>query len=392
MLTDYDPPVLSGTHVRINDCTLREGEQSLDVSLTDEDKRRIAGSLSRTGVDSIQLSHAEPDDLLGELAAASSPSETEVLLLGFHDDWKRHLDRVRDAGIGRINLVFRSSPMLLTLLGWTEDELVACSTSAVEYAVAQGLEVAFSPTDGTRAPRHLLSRLFRENAAAGARTVYVCDTLGVAGPAGISTLVRLAQDTSNGAEVAMHCHNDMGLALANALAGCEAGATIVDTCINGVGERTGNPALDEVAVALELMLGATTSVVTGELTELSRSFAELTGHTLSATKPHVSAHAFAQKMDIHVEASLVEPSAYVPYDPAFVGGALNYQVGKKSGPVAVSHALSRVAPGHEIGNDILHAIVRDVQAAAEHERRALTDAELTHMWSRHATAKPANGQ
>jgi len=245
----------------------------------------------------------------------------------------------------------------------------------------------FSPTDSTRARPGLLSDLYQAVAASGAEAVYVCDTVGVASPSGIRDLVSGAVDAA-GVPVAVHCHNDLGLALANALAACEAGADRVDTCVNGLGERCGNPSLDEVAVAVELLLGGSTGVDLGALTAIAAEFAHLTGQPLPGTKAVVGPCAFAQKMDIHVEASVRDERTYVPFAPSLVGARIRYAVGKRSGPATLRRVLDGV--GYNVGAlepSQLRQAVAEANNLADQLKRALTAEEVTRI----ADASRANG-
>lgn len=369
---------LTGQAIEITDCTLREGEQSMDVSLTASDNLELAVQLSAIGVDRIQFASADSPESLSVMVAACQGSETEVLVLGFQPDWRRRVHIAKAAGVDAINFAFRSSPTLLKLLGWSSEDVVREATEALSYTADVGIRAVLSPTDGTRANPDTLRLMYKAAASGGAAAVYVCDTVGVASPQAIRDLVHLASDAS-GLPVGVHCHNDLGLALANALAGCEAGATRVDTCINGLGERCGNPSTDEVAVAASLLLGGSTRIDLTRLTELAELMVRITAQPMSVTKPIVGPSAFAQKMDIHVEATLRNPLAYVPFSPALVGSHVRYVVGKNSGPATVLQVLRASGSAVELDPSQLKRVVAVANELAESRRRALTVDELLRV-------------
>lgn len=389
-LSEYNDLSLTGRRIAVTDCTLREGEQSLDVALPPPAKLAVARALADSGVDRVQVALDDPPEVLAQLVRDCAPAKVEVLLLGFRGDLEDQVGAAREVGIEVANLAFRSSAVLLGQLGWSEAELVRRSCAAVELVAEHGLRPVFSPTDTTRARPELLSELYQAVVASGTEEVYVCDTVGIASPSGMRNLVSRAADAA-GVPVAVHCHNDLGVALANALAACEAGAVRVDTCVNGLGERCGNPSLDELAVAVELLLGGSTGVDLGALTAIAADFADLTGQPLPGTKAVVGPCAFAQKMDIHVEASVLDETTYVPFAPGLVGSRIRYAVGKKSGPATMRRVLEGV--GYDVGAlepPQLRQAVAEANNLAGQLKRALTTEEVTRIVD--ASWKPMEGE
>jgi isopropylmalate/homocitrate/citramalate synthase len=228
-----------------------------------------------------------------------------------------------------------------------------------------------------RAEWPALEAAYRAAVEAGVEAVYVLDTVGVAAPAAIGDMVgRVVALT--GLPVGIHAHNDLGLGLANALAAYEAGATIIDTCVNGMGDRCGNPAVDEVAVACELVYGRPCGVRLDALAALSRLVADRSGVPIPPNKPLVGTNAYSHKLDIHVQAMLADPLAFQPVRPELVGGRARIVVGKNSGP----HTLR--ARMEELGLPPLEEhqvrVALDlVDRHAEANKRSLRDDELSRI-------------
>lgn len=364
--------------VIVNDCTLREGEQSAQAAFSCDEKCLIATALSSAGVPRLQLSYAGGASELRSVVEAAGHAETEVLVLAFLEDWKAQIDHAVAAGVDLVNVACRSSDVLLKLLGWSRRDFVTRSVEAVGYARDRGVRVVYSPTDTTRASWSALEEAYSGSVRAGAEAVYVLDTVGVASPAAISYLVRSLASLVGSVPIGVHVHNDLGLGLANALAAYEAGARVIDTCVNGVGDRCGNPSLDEVAVALELIYGKATGVNLSALTSLANTVAELSHVAIPVNKPIVGPNAFSQKIEIHVRAILSDPLAYYPFMPELVGNRSRIVVGKHTGPVALGAKVAELGI-EPLSDDDLTAILPRIAAVAERVKRPLSDHEVLEL-------------
>ncbi len=286
-----------GSHpaVLINDCTLREGVQGLGTTLSVDSAVDLARRLDEAGVPQLQVAISGTPGGDARTAAALRDAGIRAALEGliglYSQTWKQEIDWAVARGIDVLNLMHATSPLRLRSLGFTQDQMVARATEAVRYAATSKRIVTFTPADSTRTDPAFLSRVAVAVHEAGARRIVVTDTAGCASADGIAisvTLIRMVTPL----EIQVHCHNDLGLALANALAGVEAGATVVDTTVLGLGERAGNPSLDEMAVVLEALYEVNTGIDLAKLTALSKTVAERLGVTIPLLKPLVGPHAF----------------------------------------------------------------------------------------------------
>jgi isopropylmalate/homocitrate/citramalate synthase len=366
------------THrAHIVDCTLREGEQSADVFFSFKDRCQIAGALSKTGVERLQVGFSGPDlaKEVDDLKRVAEPVQLEMLILAFRPDWRQQIDLAVAAGVSHLNIIYRSSPVLLNLLGATKEELVETSVAAVSYAKSLGSHVIYSPTDTTRAEWTTLKQIYPAVVEAGADAVYVLDTGGVATPHAIKYLVKKIKHLT-GLPVGIHTHNDFGLALANALAAYAAGADLIDTCVNGMGDRCGNPSLDEIAVALELLHGCSSGIKLEQMSALSALVAKLSGSPISASKPITGANAFAQTLDIHLQALTEDPLTYQPFLPEMVGNRARIVIGKNTGRFALKTKLSELGVNKILSDNELHKALKMIKQLAMDKKRSLYDEEI----------------
>jgi isopropylmalate/homocitrate/citramalate synthase len=331
--------------VRLNDVTLREGEQASCAAFTWDDRRRIATELDAAGVPSIQLAFAKGSSEAREetrtLVACLERARAQVLVVGFAADWKQQIDAALGSDVSALRLVFRCSDILLEGLGVSRQEALERSEQVVAYACGQGAAVEFSATDATRADAGFLRAIWRVATDAGATVIGIPDTVGVATPEAMAYLVGVAQETT-ALPIAVHCHNDFGLAVANTIAGLRAGARIADVTINGLGDRSGNAPLDEVVMCLHLLYGVMTGIEIERLTDLSTLLADITGIPLPEQKPIVGTQAFAHKLDIHVQMAVREPLTFQAFVPELVGNRQRILLGRLSGPHAARAKLAEL--------------------------------------------------
>jgi isopropylmalate/homocitrate/citramalate synthase len=246
----------------------------------------------------------------------------------------------------------------------------------IELAKRGGLIVAFAPADTTRTEIDFLLEMVELAGDAGADRVFIADTLGAAAPGAIRWLVEQVRAVTS-LPIEFHGHNDFGLVLANALAAIEAGATIVDTTLNGWGDRTGNPATEELVAILELLYRNPVGIDLATIARLSKELAAELGVPVPPAKPITGALAFAHKLETHVNAVLKHPPAFEPYDPAIVGGARQVAIGQYSGPTAVAARMANL--GIPIEESLLAAFVDQVQESARATNRVLSDDDLCEL-------------
>ena len=342
---------MSVRRITVFDTTLRDGEQSPGIALSPDEKAEIAVQLERLGVDVIEAGFpvSSPGDFEGVRAVARVVEKPTVA--GFARATKDDIDAVGaalvDARRSRIHIVLATSPIHLSRkLRMTEDEVVERTRWAVAYARTQVDEVEFCCEDASRSKPAFVSRVVREAIAAGATTINLPDTVGYALPDDYFRFLRDVRHLCPELEtvtMSVHCHNDLGLAVANTLAGVRAGAGQVECTVNGLGERAGNASLEEVVMALRVrsdVFAAETGVVTKEIGATSSLVSCVTGYAVQRNKAIVGANAFAHEAGIHQDGMLKDAATYQIMDPEELGLTMTLPLGKHSGRHAFRRACA----------------------------------------------------
>ena len=347
--------------VRIFDTTLRDGEQSPGVSLTPEQKLTIAKKLDDLGVDAIEAGFPIVSD--GECKAikmiTSANLSAEICGLARTD--KKDIDAAIDVGLKYIHTFIATSDIHLQYkLKLSRDEVLAKAIDAVEYGKSRGLEVEFSAEDATRSDREFLKKVFGEVAKAGADRIDIPDTVGYSTPQYMAEITKDAIEVTK-LPVSVHCHNDFGLAVANAISGIQAGAQCAHVTINGIGERAGNASLEEFVMSLQcLQFGEKyeTGIKTELLYDTSRFVSKLVGMTVQPNKAIVGENAFGHESGIHTHGVLSNPLTYEPINPELVGRSRWLQVGKHAGIHGMNAMLEEygLRPDKEQSNQILDKV------------------------------------
>ncbi|MCG3178052.1 MAG: 2-isopropylmalate synthase [Phycisphaerae bacterium] len=337
--------------IRVFDTTLRDGEQSPGASLNSYEKMDIARALEQLGVDIIEAGFpiASPDDFEAVKAIAGEIKSSAVCGLArcLARDIERAGTAVKDAASPRVHVFCATSEIHRKYkLQRAENEIVKMSVEGVQQALQYVKDVEFSPEDASRTEPEFLAQVVHETIKAGARTINIPDTVGYAAPGQFGALIRylFAHVPNIGdAVISVHCHNDLGLAVANSLAAIEAGARQVECTINGLGERAGNAALEEVVMALRTRrdaFNATTRIRTERLFPISRLVSTLTGIHVQRNKAIVGQNAFAHESGIHQDGMLKHKGTYEIMSPADVGISKSELVlGKHSGRHALRDRL-----------------------------------------------------
>ena len=337
--------------ITIFDTTLRDGEQSPGIALRPDEKAEIARQLERLGVDVIEAGFAvsSPGDFEGVKAVAAAVDRPTVASLC--RTRKEDIDAAAEALAGarrsRIHIFLATSPVHMEKkLRMEPEEVVEQARWAVGYARASVDQVEFSCEDATRSDPHFVARVCCEAVRAGATTINLPDTVGYCLPSEYAEFIlevrRLCPELGS-VTLSVHCHNDLGLAVANTLAGLQAGATQAECTVNGIGERAGNAALEEVVMALEVRqssFGMKSGVVTREIGVASRLVQQLTGYAVQRNKAIVGANAFAHEAGIHQDGMLKDATTYQIMDPAQLGLEMTLPLGKHSGRHAFARACA----------------------------------------------------
>ncbi|WJR77280.1 homocitrate synthase [Bradyrhizobium sp. NP1] len=328
--------------VRIADCTLRDGEQQAGVVFTAAEKLAIARELDALGVYEIEAGtpavSVDDRDALAAIAGAGLRAKVSALALARRQD----IDLVKSCGAWAVRLslpigyVQRDSKLAL--------DDAAYLTRAIEvttYARELGLHVIFSPYDTTRCDMRFLQHVVEELTRRGTvDRIRLVDTSGCATPQVIGDLVREVKRATPVA-LEVHCHNDFGLAVANTIAGAEAGAEYLSVTINGIGERSGNASLEEVAVALLVLYGVDVGLDTSRLTAISRLVEDMSKVPLQRHKAVVGRNSFAHESGTVVAGVLKQPFTAEAYAPQLVGQIREIVLGKKSGAASIDLKLSQ---------------------------------------------------
>jgi len=382
---------MQDNYVRIFDTTLRDGEQSPGASLTSNEKLEIARGLARLGVDIIEAGFpaASPDDLEGvrriALEVGNGSSGNVPIICGLARTTKSDIDAaweaVRHAKRPRIHTFLATSPIHMEhKLRMTPDAVVDKACEMVTYAKSYCEDVEFSPEDAGRSDPEFLHRVLGEVIKVGATTLNIPDTVGYTMPTEFGRLIAgIIAHTPGIVDVivSVHCHNDLGLATANTLAGIQAGARQTEVTINGIGERAGNTSLEEVAMALytrHKVFNFETGIDTTQITRISRTVANYTGMFVQANKAIVGANAFAHEAGIHQDGMLKNESTYEIIRPETIG--LNQSrlvLGKHSGRHALRVRLSEM--GYDLEKDELHDAFLRFKDLAD-KKKVISDADL----------------
>ena len=341
--------------VRIFDSTLRDGEQAPGIALDPDQKVMIATQLARLGVDVIEAGFpiASPGDFRAVTRIAQEVSGPTIAALARANatDVDRAWEAIQHASDPRIHVFLATSPIHMEhKLRMSEDEVITTVRSSVARARDHTDNVEYSPEDATRSNPDFVVAVCQAAVDCGATTVNIPDTVGYATPDDYGSLIRRVVNEVKGDRddviVSAHCHNDLGLAVANSLAAVAAGARQVEGAINGIGERAGNTSIEELVMALRVRAdayGVDVGVTTEEIYETSRMVSEETGYPVQYNKAIVGRNAFAHEAGIHQHGVLRERTTYEIMDPMAVGmGNSMIVMGKHSGRAAFKHSLDQL--------------------------------------------------
>ena len=365
---------MSHRRIRVFDTTLRDGEQSPGIALQPDEKVEIALQLERLRVDVVEagFAGASPGDFEGVRAVSGALTSPTVASLARTrlEDIDAAAEALAGARRSRIHIFIATSALHMERkLGLEPQQVVEHARDAVAYAASLVDEVEFSCEDATRSDPAFVARVCRVAIRAGATTINLPDTVGYALPFEYATfLSNVRREVPELREVALsvHCHNDLGLAVANTLAGVHVGAEQVECTVNGIGERAGNAALEEVVMALNVRsdyFADATAVDTTEITRASQLVSQLTGYPVQPNKAVVGANAFAHEAGIHQDGMLKDERTYQIMDPARLGARTTLPLGKHSG----RHAFARACAEHgvELVGDELTAAFRRFKERAD---------------------------
>ena len=369
-------------NIQIHDATLRDGEQTPGVVMRKHEKVEIAKRLAEVGVERIEAGmpavSAEDRDAITEINKMGLNSKIFSFVRAKEED----LIMTKECGVdGVIIEVPIGRPKLEMQFKWEIDRVIHDSIAAIKKAKELGLYTVYFPYDTTRADEADLEKVLVEiMKGTPPDSIGLVDTMGCALPATISYMTKLINSIT-GLPVEIHTHNDFGLALANSLSALTAGASVVHTCVNGMGERTGNCSLEEIIVALKILFGLETNYDIERAVELSEYLEDITGYKMALNKPIVGKNNFTRESGIGADALLNTPLAMFAMNPRFLGRAPKLVLGKKSGLTSINVKLNEM--GIELDDEKKRLLLNDVKNAGLEKKRLISDEEFLELVSKY---------
>ncbi|MEO0394299.1 MAG: 2-isopropylmalate synthase, partial [Pseudomonadota bacterium] len=394
-MTKNDTPSMDRDQIIVFDTTLRDGEQSPGCSMNLDEKLRVAAQLEAMGVDVIEAGFpaASNGDFEAVQAIAKQAGKARItgLSRASRNDIERAGEAVKPAPVNRIHTFISTSPLHMEhKLRMTPDQVLERVQDSVTLARNLVDDVEWSAEDGTRTDHDFLCRCVETAISCGATTINIPDTVGYTVPEEFSALIGMLFNrvpNIDKAIISVHCHNDLGLAVANTLAGLQAGARQVECTINGIGERAGNAALEEIVMAIRTraeLFDLDTKVDTKQITRASRLISTITGFSVQPNKAIVGANAFAHESGIHQDGMLKHAGTYEIMTPESVGlTESNLVLGKHSGRHAFREKLREM--GYDLGDNALNDAFQRFKDLADRKKElfdedlvALVDDEVGH--------------
>lgn len=362
------------SQVLINDTTLRDGEQAASVAFNLEEKVAIAKFLDAIGVHEIEVGIPAMGEEEQRAISVICGLGLRAPLLGWNRAVISDIQACIACGLSRVHISIPVSEIQINAKFNGEWEVVLQKLKdSISFAVDKSLFISVGGEDSTRSDENFLQDVAHYAEEWGASRFRFCDTVGILDPFTTYTKVQQLVMTLS-IPVEMHTHNDFGLATANALAGIKAGALSINTTVNGLGERAGNAALEEVVMALKYIHRLDLGIDTSRLVELSQFVAAASGYLVLPSKAIVGENTFTHESGIHAHGVLKNPNTYEPFAPETVGLKRRFVVGKHSG----RHLLSSLLQQHGIilNNEDIQSVLEAVRKESVEKKRSLTTQEL----------------
>lgn len=371
-------PSSAPVRVDIDDTTLRDGEQTAGVVFANDEKIRIAKLLDEVGVFQIEAGIPTMGGAEKEAVRAIAALDLNCSILAWNRAVVSDIKASIECGVDAVAVSMSASDIHIEhKLRATRDWVLESIKEAVTFAKSHNLYVSVNAEDASRADMEFLLTFARIARDAGADRIRFCDTLGIMDPFNTFMKIKTLIDVV-GIDVEMHTHNDFGMATANAIAGVKAGARFVNTTVNGLGERAGNAALEELVMALKYVEGIDLHLNTAKFRELSEYVAHASRRPIPAWKPIVGSNLFVYESSRRAAGVLEDPKTYEIFPPEEVGLRRSFILGKYSGVDSLKHKLAE--HGIHIDDQEAAALVMRVRSKAVSLKRALFDAEVLDLY------------
>jgi methanogen homocitrate synthase len=364
--------------IEICDVTLRDGEQTPGVAFSKDEKVDIARMLDDMGIEIIEAGFPIVSQGEKEAVKAIVDLGLNAKICCLSRAVKGDIDAVLDCDADMAGIFVGTSDLHLQYKHHkTQDEAISCAVEALEYAKRHGLIVRFAAEDSTRTGLDFLKRFYKAGEDAGADYVSIADTVGIMTPATMRFLVGEVRKTVK-TPICVHCHDDLGNAVANTIAAAEAGAKQLHTCTNGIGERAGNASLEEVLLNLRIQHGVEKYDLS-KIVELSQLVECSSGIKLAKTKAVVGDHAFAHESGIHIAALIENDRTYELFSPELVGGKREFILGKHSGGAALCYMARQM--GFTLSKVETNQVLCEIKRLSE-MKKSLRREELRELIAR----------
>ena len=363
--------------IQINDTTLRDGEQAAGVAFTVAEKVIFAILMDTIGVQELEVGIPAMGSIEAEAISEIVNLGLPILLTGWNRAVRSDIDASLDCGLQRVHISVPVSEIQIAVKFQGNCQLVFDKLrDTISYACDRGLYISVGGEDSSRADDNFLLDVALAAQDWGASRFRFCDTVGILDP--LTTHSKVQQLVNRlDIPVEMHTHNDFGMATANALAGIRAGATSVNTTVNGLGERAGNAALEEVVMALKRIYGINTGIDTSKFKQISEFVIDASGCDVPPWKAIVGKNAFAHESGIHGHGVLQNPATYEPFSPEEVGRERSLVIGKHTGKHLVTNLLRQY--GIALSLEETRSLVDAVRDLSVELKRSLTPDELLNL-------------
>jgi Isopropylmalate/homocitrate/citramalate synthases len=366
-------------NIEICDVTLRDGEQTPGVSFTCDEKQNIASMLDRIGIDVIEAGFPVVSPYEKGCVSAIAAMGLDARICCLARARKADVEAAISCGVDMVSIFIATSDLHIRhKYKKPREEVLSDALLMVDYAKDHGLEVRFAAEDASRTEITFLKEVYTRGEEHGADLVSFADTVGALVPMEMYRIMTGLVETVS-IPLCAHCHNDMGFASANTITAAEAGAFQLHTTVNGIGERAGNAALEEVLVALRMKAGIDRYDLT-HLQALSRMVEDYSGIVMEKTKPVVGEHAFSHESGIHIAAILEDPTTYEYFLPEMVGSERKFILGKHTGKKALEHVVATL--GYSLDEQQICQVLDEVKELGE-SKCGITPETLTAL-IRHA--------